>query len=148
MNIAKILENVPNGTKLYSTVFGDVEFLYVNYELEHPIKVKTCSNLCEYFDKEGKYNINYPDSECVLFPSRENRDWSKFQIEEPYEFKPFEPVLVRNEVSNKWKCDYFSHITKTNDNCYYYICVSNIWKYCIPYNNNTKHLVGTTGDFI
>lgn len=142
MNIAEILKDAPKGTKLYSTVFGDVELVEIDYKLEHSIRVKTCSNLCEYFDKEGKYNINYPDGECVLFPSRENRDWSKFQVEKSYEFKPFEPVLVRDCESDKWRCNYFSHIDGEN-----YVCVGSTWNYCIPYNNNTKHLVGTTGDF-
>lgn len=142
MNIAEILKNVPQGTKLYSTVFGDVEFLYVNYKLEHPIKVKTCKNTYEFFDEEGKYNIYYSEGECVLFPSRENRDWNTFQIEKSYEFKPYDPVLVRDCESDKWRCNYFSH--KEGEN---YICVGSTWNYCIPYNDSTKHLVGTTEDF-
>lgn len=138
MNIAEILENASKGTKLYSTIFGDVELLYVNYELEHLIKVKTCKNTCEFFDKEGKYNTHYSNGECVLFPSKEYRDWSKFQVEKSCKFKPFEPVLVRDCESDKWRCNYFSHMDGEN-----YICVGTTWNYCIPYNSTTKHLVGT-----
>lgn len=57
------------------------------------------------------------------------------------QFKPFDKVLVRDTKDEEWKCDLFSHAGK-----YIINCVSTIWKKCIPYNDETKHLLGTTDD--
>lgn len=143
MNIAKILKDAPKGTKLYSTVYGDVELLEVNNKLPHAIRVKICNDAFDSFSKEGKFSNNYPNGECVLFPSKENRDWSKFKVEKSCEFKPFDKVLVRANKADNWICDYFSHMNGKE-----YICSGNvIWDYCIPYNDDTKHLVGTNEEF-
>lgn len=140
INIAEILKNVPKGTKLYSTVFGDVELLEIIDEVKHPIRVKLCGrDMNDSFTKEGKYNEEYPNGECVLFPSKENRDWSTFKVEKSYEFKPFDKVLVRDNEADNWTCDYFSHMYGNT-----YVCSGAVvWNHCIPYNDNTKHLVGT-----
>jgi hypothetical protein len=61
---------------------------------------------------------------------------------EKHQLKPFERVLVRDNDTQSWKCDIFSHYIK-NDT-FSYICVGNAYVYCIPYNENTAHLVGTT----
>ena len=79
MNIAEILKNCPKGTKLYSPIFGEVEF--------DEISTLTGSIICKY-DSSTKYF--YSDGtyskcgECMLFPSKEQRDWNKFQI--PFKF--------------------------------------------------------------
>lgn len=87
-------------------------------------------------------------TECIIFPSKEQRDWSKFTAPwyknkkfNPNTLKPFDKVLVRDDASHTWKCNLFSNIIK--DGSYPYKCVGNAYTYCIPYNNNTKHLVGT-----
>jgi hypothetical protein len=56
--------------------------------------------------------------------------------------KTFDQVLVRDNEKNTWKCDIFSHYIQ-NDT-FPHICVGNAYVYCIPYNENTAHLVGTT----
>lgn len=56
------------------------------------------------------------------------------------QFKPFEQVLVRDSESEHWCANIYSHMDK-NDN---HVCVSAVWNYCIPYNEETKHLLGTT----
>lgn len=65
-----------------------------------------------------------------------------FGIEEKpeYEFTPFEKVLVRNYLAEGWTADIFSY--KNVDGSY--ICVGGPRSYCIPYNNETAHLLGTT----
>ena len=88
------------------------------------------------------------EGECVLFPSKDQRDWSKFTAPwykkerfNPKSLKPFDKILAINGHSGNWNCDIFSNI---NDNePYKYNTISNYWKCCIPYNNNTKHLVDT-----
>lgn len=72
MNIAEILKYCPEGTKLYSTVFGKVE-LYKVYKGKIAIKIPYILPL--FLD--GKYR---KDGECVLFPSKDQRDWKKFRL--------------------------------------------------------------------
>ena len=78
LNLVEVLKDCPEGTKLYSPLYGDVELVKVHLHDENlPIEVKTMSNTFDCFSKEG---IMFPDfnGECILFPSREQRDWSKF----------------------------------------------------------------------
>ena len=74
INIAEILKDKPQGTKLYSPLFGDVDFYYVGNDL---IKVKHHGGRIVTLFDNGRY-YNYPESELLLFPSKEMKDWSKF----------------------------------------------------------------------
>lgn len=60
-------------------------------------------------------------------------------------FKPFDKVLVRGSISNKWTCAIFSHFDPTP--AHKYVANSLYWTECIPYNGSTAHLVGTTDDY-
>ena len=75
MNVAEILKYCPKGTKLYSTVFGEVKFseVYPNNMIVVIIK----DDFKRVFNKDGSYS-KY--GECVLFPSKDQRDWSKFRL--------------------------------------------------------------------
>lgn len=71
LNIAEILKDKPKGTKLYTPIFGEVKYDSV---LLGDIKVLySCTDRHFYID--GKFCMN---GECLLFPSKEMRDWSKF----------------------------------------------------------------------
>lgn len=73
-----------------------------------------------------------------------------FGIEEKkeFDFKPFDKVLVRDSKSLEWKIDIFREVIDDGDNIgYIYSCFYDSWKFCIPYNDQTKHLLGTTEDF-
>jgi hypothetical protein len=61
------------------------------------------------------------------------------------EFKAFDKVLVRDNSSQKWIPDMYRHYNK--DEYFPHNCFSSIYKYCIPYNEETKHLLGTTDDW-
>ena len=79
INIAELLKDCPKGTKLYSTIFGEVELKEVWDKGRTAFIVVTHSfGQEEKFYPDGKYNTNLTDSECTLFPSKEQRDWSKF----------------------------------------------------------------------
>lgn len=79
INIAELLKDCPKGTKLYSTIFGEVELKEVkDYGRSVCILVTNFYGREEMFYPDGKYNTHYSDSECTLFPSKEQRDWSKF----------------------------------------------------------------------
>lgn len=74
INIAEILRNKPHGIKLYSPIFGNCTFCYIKDEISD-ICVKRQYNVMSYFNFEGLY---YTAGECLLFPSKEMRDWNKF----------------------------------------------------------------------
>lgn len=144
MNIAKILKNCPKGTKLYSSIFGEVELLEVQLNEKFPITVEYDNNkVIESFTEDGKLYSNYNDAECVLFPSKENRDWSNFKVpkKEEYNFKPFDKVLVRDYNDDVWLISFFAYINTIGD--YKYQTISNAYKQCIPFEGN-EHLLGTS----
>ena len=144
LNLVEILKDCPEGTKLYSPVFGEVEFESIN-DIIGPIVVTTNTGNAECFTADGKM-YTYYNGECLLFPSKEQRDWSKFKPSKPKfnpnTLKPFDKVLVRDINSEKWKIQLFSHIIK---DCFpsEYHCIGSCYNFCIPYNDDTKHLVET-----
>ena len=145
LNLVEILKDCPKGTKLYSTVFGEVELDSIDVVSSHPICVVFPSG-DDSFTKDGKM-FDGCDGECLLFPSKEQRDWSKFKIKkpkfDPKTLQPFDKVLVRDINSEKWKIQLFSHIIK---DCfpYEYHCIGSCYNFCIPNNDDTKHLLGTS----
>ena len=74
INIAEILRNKPHGIKLYSPIFGECTYCYIQCETSD-ICVKRQYNVMSYFNSEGLYHTA---GECLLFPSKEMRDWEKF----------------------------------------------------------------------
>lgn len=59
-------------------------------------------------------------------------------------FKPFDKVLARCNEDSVWRCELFSHYNTFNKQCPY-VCLSSVYKYCIPYEGN-QHLLGTTNN--
>ena len=159
IDLTKILDGCPLYTTFYSTIYGDVSFAGISKDSScfHPIEligctkpIKLCTNI--YLTKEGKMEYNY-EGECTLFPSKDQRDWSKFvrfwdkpKIKkfDVHTLQPFDKVLVRDGISSEWTCTLFSHII--NNVLFPIYCSGGYFKYCIPYNEDTKHLVGTRED--
>ena len=158
INLVKILKNCPKGFEFYSSVHGKLLYSYMY----------VCSSASRiYFTNPNQRSMVdgrpmtveyvydgrlYPlEGECTLFPSKEQRDWSKFTAPwyikekfDPKKLQPFDKVLVRDTKTTNWKCKFFSHISESANN--YFVCTDSIWKHCIPYNDDTKHLVGTKND--
>lgn len=152
INVAKILKTVTPGKELYSTMHGKVTLESVTDDERYPITVipdtgdliGTPTSLTA----EGKY-VNDPEAECVLFPSKTCRDWEKFaEILKLYQtdLQPFDRVLVRDYDDACWAASIFSHIEKDEDGRQVYIAAGCSWNQCIPYNDNTAHLLGTNLD--
>ena len=148
INLCEILQDCPKGTKFCSYIHGEVEFHSIDKSLSHPIlveaKTKAGYNRVKTFSKEGLYDDGF-DGICTLVPSLEQPDWSKWKCHkpkfDPKTLQPFDKVLVKDEYSEIWSCDLFSHLD--NEESYKYFTISTCWNYCIPYNDETKHLVGT-----
>ena len=148
IDLTKILKDCPKGTKLYSTVFGEVEFDEIKEESNYPIVFVTTNGDDFSTTANGKHYKTY-DGECTLFPSKDQRDWSKFTAPwykkgkfDPKTLNAFDRVLVRT-TNLCWHAVIFSHIDKATDE---FKCSSSYWEKCIPYNKETKHLVGTTDE--
>ena len=241
LNLVDILKDCPKGTKLYSTIYGEVEFVKIMDNNDYPIKYnyKNIKNniINSFVTTNGRYSLT-GNGECTLFPSKDQRDWSKFKVEpemidgefyycfygnkkensfifiykkhmlyktkcyaalstissvlfkddvitnNPTELrkateeekqqllnaikirnykwdadkkelvkieqkfdintlKSFDKVLVRSANNELWLIDFFSHIIKNNDiPSPIFCCMSSVPQQCIPYNNETKHLVG------
>ena len=149
IDLTKILKDCPKWTKFYSTVYGEVAFDKINKECEYPIAIITSSNSdCDVTADGRLYKLYY--GECTLFPSKEQRDWSKFTApwlkKEKFDqktLKAFDRVLCKNGL-DKWHCDFFS--SYMHEDICPYVCISGSYMYCIPYNDETKHLVGTTDE--
>ena len=148
LNLVEILINCPKWTKLYSSVFGEVELDHIDTSANYPIIIRLKGERgYESLTSEGKMFADY-DGECILFPSREERDWSKFKPKknrfDPKTLQPFDKVLARDRDSEDWTCGFFSH--KDEGIAYSYRCVGTPFIYCIPYNDETKHLLGTSDE--
>ena len=150
IDLTKILENCPEGWEFYSSNVGNVRFVRLKLEdSDYPIIFRVEGRREFSCTKEGWYWKDYPDAECTLFPSKDQRDWSKFTAPwykkekfDPKTLKPFDKVLARDYLHGKWTCGFFSH-TVIFDNVYMYNIGEVLYKMCIPYNDDTKHLVGT-----
>ena len=154
LNLVKILDGCPKGTKLYSTIYGDVTLFEVDSSGFYPIRLsgivddEVCNLIFATEDGKSLYGIG----ECTLFPSKDQRDWSKFvrfwdkpkvKKFDPKTLERFDKVLVRGQNGQDWRATFFSHI----DNPFnMVVCGSSYWKQCIPYNYETKNLVGTDND--
>ena len=160
LDLTKILDGCPLYTKFYSTIYGDVSFTGISDDSSsfNPIElvaytkpIMLCTNI--YLTKDGKMDYNY-EGECTLFPSKDQRDWSKFERFwvkpkitkfDPLKFQPFDKVLSKYYIDREWTCGILSH-SYCHSGFNGFIVNSNLVRYCIPYNEETKHLVGTKDD--
>ena len=145
IDLTEILKNCPKGFELYSPICGSCEFDGFNFK--NVVRVTHKDGSFYTFTKKGYLYDGYDDAECLLFPSKDQRDWSKFTAPwikkerfDPKTLKPFDRVLVRNSKIEKWRCNHFSYFNEGNE-CPYVTFIS--YKFCVPYNDDTKHLVGT-----
>ena len=100
----------------------------------------------------------YKPEESTISPSEEQRDcnkvvslWRKHEKKEtvkkkekfnPQTLHEFDKVLVRDGVGYKWNADFYSYKLVGRG----HRCVDDIYDYCIPYNDDTKHLIGTNDE--
>ena len=155
IDLRKILKDCPKGTVLYSLIHGYVEFSQILDKGSRVIEVISITSsgerYVEHYTFRGQLHSVYNNDECVLFPSQTQRDWSKFTAPwykkekfDPKTLNPFNRVLVRNYKTTKWRCEHFSHFDGGNYNPCIASCCS--YTFCIPYNDDTKQLLGTTDE--
>ena len=146
LDLTQILQECPVDMKLYSTLHGEVKYNRINTKNpEYPVEVFDYAGNRRTFTKDGKFWQAFPDAECMLFPSRKNRDWSTFKPEQPKpKFEPFDRVLVRDRKDDIWLPQFYSHYCKGLEYPHFSITGCG-YKMCIPYEGN-EALLGTTNE--
>lgn len=148
INLAEILKGCPKGTPLYSPAFGYVRFddivgnCIIIYATEHSTALIDLNGQLEWPHKHN--------GEMMLFPSKDNRDWTTFKVPikvierfDPKTLKPYDKVLGRDNRNFMWDATFFSHIDK--ESRYSLRTVSGGYKQLIPFKGN-EHLVGKVGE--
>lgn len=161
IDLTKILDGCPEGTKFYCDIIDkEVEFYGINlpwmeeciaFRSKEGFSIVDCDTH-QYFICVNKYgSICWGCKNTVVFPSKDQRDWSKFErfwdkpkVEkfDPKTLQPFDKTLVRDANDREWFALMFSHINAKGK----VIAGGCSWIQVIPYNEDTKHLVGTTND--
>ena len=152
LNLVEILKDCSKGTKLYSTTYGDVELIRVNQnnDVYYPIKIKLSDDSINSVTTDGRL-CEYYNGECTLFPSKEQRDWSKFNVKkhrfDPKTFQPFDKVLVKrgDENYHLWFPDFISFPPNDVDETVLCMTTDDV-DMVIPYNEETKRLIETNDD--
>ena len=101
-------------------------------------------------DKEDSILFATEEEKNKLFSAleKEGKAWDSekkqiVDLKPKCEFKPFDKVVVRCREADRWSIDFFSHKVSNG-----YICAGDAWfGYCLPYNDETAHLLGTTDDW-
>ena len=154
IDLTKILKDCPEGFKLYTPLYGEVEFKEICVSLVYAINTSYGHRLVS-FTSEGFY-YDAAGAECLLFPSAEQRDWSKFTAPwfnkenkkerfDPKTLKVFDKVLARIDGGDAycWFADFVSTPTIEKYDLLPCIMSNKDANMIIPYNDDTKHLVGT-----
>lgn len=115
------------------------------------------NNMTFYLRKDFVYRSATDSEKQQLFDAlaEEGKAWNseKKQIVDfpkKREFKPFDKVLCRNSKDDTWEADFFARLTRKEIDYIQsgkYLCVGDLWMHCIPYNEQTAHLLGTTDEW-
>lgn len=115
LNIAEILKNKPRGTKLYSMIHGKCSFEAVTDEI---FKINFCTSKFGLTQSGEctliKFGNMYDGGECIIFPSKEMRDWSKFSWKKGN-------VLISNDGGTEVIFDKWYDDTYTSFYCKHYL---------------------------
>ena len=137
LNLVEILKDCPKGIKLYSTIFGDVKFNHVENDT-YPIVLDVREGFTFRVSQDGRY-INDFNGECILFPSKEQRDWSKFNPKKDW-FVP--PCKFKDGDILSYKCKGLQNRTiyiyrcRESVNTAYYVALS---------GNNNEFMIDNIG---
>ena len=151
LNLCEILKDCPQGETFWSPMLNGVKFSCIDEERQMIIVETVEGHFTWEINHDGTISIDEVTSpEIMLYPSREQRDWTKVKYEkkkerfDPKTLKPFDRVLSRFD-RGAWSATLFSHLIDSRfaNKKYNIICCGSVFGYCIPYNDDTKHLVGT-----
>ena len=146
LNLCELLRHCPENEQFWSPMLGDVIFYDIN-QSEGIVRVEMENGEILGINADGTITIcGITSPEIMLYPSREQRDWSKVKYEQKKEkFDPktlnaFDKVIARKDSEDSWNIDFFSCFKLTKIP----LCLGGMKCAVIPYNDDTKHLIGTT----
>lgn len=157
INLCEILKDCPKGTKLYSTVLGNVSFDGMQGTCDNDFDYCILVSAMTRYDtitqmeltREGHFNNLFPEAECVLWPSKDVRTWVGWKYPKPKKLKfdpktlnPFDKVLVKIDLDNAYL--WMPNIFSSYSNNLYYTIGGGCYRYILPYNYETKYLSCTT----
>lgn len=122
INIAEILRDMPQGTKLYSPLFGKCEYISV-VGSKRPINIRTNNTtdmLYEALTEYGCYFSDFEDADTVLFPSAKMRCWGKFFKRGDVVYNPGGEIFT---IFEGWANDDYTEFNTTID----YYKISDSW---------------------
>lgn len=79
MNIVEIIKKAPKDHVYWCTLFGECKVEIDDTDNVYPITIRLKNDMY-FITADGRYHIKY-NGECVLFPSKDNRDWAAFESE-------------------------------------------------------------------
>lgn len=127
-----VLKKDEQGCFMFDTFLTKDKVCYNSEYIYLPIRLATEEEKKQLFSALAKEGKQW-DSEKKMIVG----------LKPKVEFKPFDKVVVRDTEYSTWCADFFSHI----DVDYRYACVGATWGFCIPYNEETAHLLGTTDEW-
>lgn len=146
LDLVEILKDVPKGTKLWSPLCGECELVAIEDDLR-PIHCTYKRNIIStQFESYSETNIFFANDESVLFPSKDNKDWSTFKVSKEHKvFKPYQKVLIKDWFCSKplWVAALYSHYDTLTNKHY---LVGADWAEedeIIPYKGNEDKLGNT-----
>ena len=121
----------------------------ITQELEKIGILEDSSFICDnpnriyFIDHNLEVNWVSIDTEVAQILMEEYTELKLDTKKEKYHFEPFDKVLARCSKSELWSIEFFERINEDN----LYVCLDSICEFCIPYNEDTKHLLGTNIDY-
>lgn len=112
---------------------------YGNTKVHYSLRLATDSEKQQLFDALSKKGKRWDAEKKEIV-----------DLKPKVELKPFDKVLCRNSKDDTWEADFFARLTRKEIDYTQsgkYLCVGDLWMYCIPYNEETAHLLGTADDW-
>jgi hypothetical protein len=140
LNLIEVLKCVSREAKLWSPYCGECSFDGMRYDNELCIRCVHGNEVLNFFS-DGRLS---KDGECMLFPSKDNRDWSTFKVPTKIhkQFKPFQKVLVKDwhDCRSRWVASTYSHYDTALNKHYLTVLLTVNDEDIIPYEGNEDKL--------
>lgn len=143
--IVIFLEYSNFGKGFDSHVFFNIKTKIIEYNIHGHILQDTILRLATEEEKKQLFSALEKEGKAWDVDKKQIVD-----LKPKVEFKPFDKVLCRNSKDDTWEADFFARLTRKEIDYTQsgkYLCVGDLWMYCIPYNEETEHLLGTTDEW-
>ena len=140
---------------IYKMKDANMVYSHVSYDTDNKGCIRLNAFCINNFIADFKYATEEEKQQLFDALAKKGKAWDSDKKaivdlpkeEKKCEFETFQKVLVRDLDTQAWKAGFFSHY-QDNTNDPYYCIPTGGWRQCIPYNDQTKHLLGTTDDYV